>query len=173
MVADSFEQALDSATAEVRTWPKWKRTLMGAATPEDMMAADQERNRKIAEALRLTWTTIQVTDPPPDMGPWPPSKPRIVGPVWLDEAEHTYYEADELDFSLPEWQIKIQERVRGLWCGPEVFMSYEYCIFPPRLHRIYLWAEEGKPKKVFSGGSSQVVWEDALLFLQGEINAQI
>ena len=55
MAADSFRQNLDRATTEVRTWPKWKRTLMGAATPEDAkekMATDQERlaERKVSGA---------------------------------------------------------------------------------------------------------------------------
>ncbi len=33
---DKFIQYLEDTTNEVKKWPKWRRLILGAATPEDM-----------------------------------------------------------------------------------------------------------------------------------------
>jgi len=130
MAADSFQQSLDRAIAEVRTWPKWKRTLLGAATPEDAkekeMAAGQERNRKIMQAFELAPFKRYVDDAGPGFYTY----------EWLSEATKTgsgifdwqRCADDDLpkfpDFSLPEWQIKIQERVQELSRSGAVHYHY-------------------------------------------------
>lgn len=76
------------------------------------MAADQERNRKIAEALG-TWETWVFPNSVFTLGHWESGLSNLnADSIVRFNGRFEYVRLP--DFSAPEWQIKIQERVRAL-----------------------------------------------------------
>lgn len=82
---------------------------------------------------------------------------------WQEEGNNEVYVGTDFpDFSLPEWQIKIQEKVRKGWKSGEVIHRYEP---ETGLHGIEFWlGMVARCKRTVFGEDSQVVYEDALIW---------
>lgn len=123
-----------------------------------------DRARQIAEAL----------------GAWETWDESFGNPLWVagfkDGDSFTIYrfEGREItgvpDFSLPEWQIKIQDRVRELWVldNSKWVETHDDFIGGKIKHQVFLMDGESTERIAYRTGykeSLAEVWADALIWL--------
>ncbi|MFA5376998.1 MAG: hypothetical protein WC455_14705 [Dehalococcoidia bacterium] len=132
---------------------------------------DLKVRRKIAEALGAT--VYKDWDPSNSTTSLMAEHTRITlsGVVlfesWKEEGKNEVYVwTDWPDFSAPEWQIKIQEKVRELWCksGQKIQVDYSTEVVDLYLNK-YEDSCWGTAKGIANRSTDLEAWTDVLLWL--------